>query len=253
MCDYFNPLERTFKGFCLFGSGGGKWELDGARFAKWCRECGLTGKGKCGHIGIDVVFSKCRSETGTRKVDYITLRGKVIPMLAKELKMTQNRVIEQLISISGPRDNSTHAASKRKKLQKVNQNHKKVTVNLPSPYPESDMFPFEPTPRTAPQQYSDECFDEYYQPYIDEYDDRYYTRQEYCSPPPPAAARVAQISYQNPQVNYSPYDQPDPRLSPLLPAAERLLDSTEYSLLHEAALYRRMLAHRDTLRDDEDD
>eukprot|EP01060_Flectonema_neradi_P033932 TRINITY_DN5814_c0_g1_i1.p1 TRINITY_DN5814_c0_g1~~TRINITY_DN5814_c0_g1_i1.p1 ORF type:complete len:239 (+),score=29.15 TRINITY_DN5814_c0_g1_i1:24-719(+) len=226
-----NNLERTFKGYCLFGSSGGKWELDGARFAKWCRESGLTGIGKCGQVGIDVVFSKCRSETGTRKVDYITLRGKVIPMLSKELKITQERVVEQLSSIPGPRDNSTHGNKRRKHVRPR-------YVDLPAAFPPSPMFPYQPSPRSVPQPIS-----EYAAPLTSGY-------------PPHVGYDIEFGDYDdyhqnNDNERYQQDQEPVPRLSPLSTRSNELLHSTEYLLLQEAEMYRRLLSHRDALYEDD--
>ena len=71
-----NGLRRevldVFTAFALYGTGNGAVaatprspaaELDGARFAKLCREAGLLG-GRLNTTGVDLVFSKVKAKVG---------------------------------------------------------------------------------------------------------------------------------------------------------------------------------------------
>lgn len=54
-------LEQVFKSFCSFGSGS-KDEvpmMDGAKFAKLCRDLKLLDK-KLTPTDVDIIFSKCK-------------------------------------------------------------------------------------------------------------------------------------------------------------------------------------------------
>ena len=49
-------VMESFKAFSIYG-GGSKTEMDGAHFAKLCRECGLLG-GTLDSIAVDIFFTK---------------------------------------------------------------------------------------------------------------------------------------------------------------------------------------------------
>lgn len=53
-------LEDVFKSFCAFGSGkDGAAMMDGAKFAKFCRDMKLLDK-KFTQTDVDIIFSKCK-------------------------------------------------------------------------------------------------------------------------------------------------------------------------------------------------
>ena len=113
-----NDLERAFKAYCMHGTGGGKdgplYEMDGTRWAKWCRESGVVGgaRGLCSLTSVDVAFSKSRAgRGGGRRVDYLTLRGHLVPLLARDAGVPPAHVVALLSAACTPLQNTTNTPS----------------------------------------------------------------------------------------------------------------------------------------------
>eukprot|EP01061_Rhynchopus_euleeides_P026657 TRINITY_DN43447_c0_g1_i1.p1 TRINITY_DN43447_c0_g1~~TRINITY_DN43447_c0_g1_i1.p1 ORF type:complete len:312 (+),score=12.58 TRINITY_DN43447_c0_g1_i1:39-938(+) len=101
-----NTLELAFKSFCLHGAGQHTvaWEIDGVRWAKWCRESGVVGLQAGSPHLVDVAFSKSLAQRKRRRVDYVTLRGLLIPTLAKDMRVS-TAVIERQLCTATPQNN----------------------------------------------------------------------------------------------------------------------------------------------------
>ena len=54
-----HSLENVFKQFCAFGAGGAAAMMDGAKFAKLCRDTKLLDK-KLTSTDVDIIFAKAK-------------------------------------------------------------------------------------------------------------------------------------------------------------------------------------------------
>ena len=264
-----NVLEVVFKTFCQHGAGSRRhivWDMDGTRWSKWCRETGVVGYNACSLTMVDLAFSKSLAHTPRRRVDYLTLRGTLIPTLARDMGVATTTV-EDLLCSGQPGNSNTSL------------------VRLPTPpqpfrqpaalYDTSKRVRHREQPKEQPwerEQPSDHTV--LYASALDDDDDAHYEHPqlEYRqSPPPPNNAVYAMPPYVQPQSSHSPVDDPDrspwfkrsrrppgsspptlaqrptpgvyvqpsATLTPPLPEAVRT--STEYLLMHEAHDYREQL------------
>ncbi|KAK9820323.1 hypothetical protein WJX72_008971 [[Myrmecia] bisecta] len=111
-------LPAIFRAYCTFGAGAtstlspkpAKLEMDGARFAKLCRESGLLG-GKLNSIAIDIIFSKAKAK-GARKISYKEFEA-ALALVAEEKGCSQEEVQQSVLSAGGPRRNAMQAGNVR--------------------------------------------------------------------------------------------------------------------------------------------
>ena len=54
------PLEDAFRQFCSFGDKDSAPLMDGAKFAKMCRDCKLLDKTKLTPTDVDIIFAKAK-------------------------------------------------------------------------------------------------------------------------------------------------------------------------------------------------
>jgi hypothetical protein len=57
------PLEDAFRQFCSFGDKDSAPLMDGAKFAKMCRDCKLLDKTKLTATDVDIIFTKAKPKT----------------------------------------------------------------------------------------------------------------------------------------------------------------------------------------------
>ena len=92
-------VYAAFKAFASFGAGAlspQKTEMDGAHFAKLCRETGLQG-GKLNSIAIDIIFSKVKP-----KVCHLTFTVVVPNSVGRRSRLFSSHSVLQLWSVLSP-------------------------------------------------------------------------------------------------------------------------------------------------------
>eukprot|EP00884_Botryococcus_braunii_P021327 jgi/Botrbrau1/7879/Bobra.9_2s0053.2 len=103
-------LQAVFDAFASFGLGTinrpEKLDMDGAKFAKLCRESGLICS-RFGTTSVDLIFSKVKAK-GARKIHYIQFKH-ALRLIADEKKVPLEHVEALLVKAGGPRRNATSA------------------------------------------------------------------------------------------------------------------------------------------------
>eukprot|EP01003_Olkasia_polycarbonata_P004421 NODE_352_length_965_cov_102.730349_g306_i0.p1 GENE.NODE_352_length_965_cov_102.730349_g306_i0~~NODE_352_length_965_cov_102.730349_g306_i0.p1 ORF type:complete len:153 (-),score=29.51 NODE_352_length_965_cov_102.730349_g306_i0:455-913(-) len=107
-----DDLQELFNSFCAFG--GGKTataELDGAKFAKLCKDSKLICK-KFTTTDVDLLFSKIKVK-GERKINYNTFRTAAIPGIAAKKGVSESDLIASMTHSGGPHSSGTKADNVR--------------------------------------------------------------------------------------------------------------------------------------------
>eukprot|EP01062_Namystynia_karyoxenos_P073731 TRINITY_DN70551_c0_g1_i1.p1 TRINITY_DN70551_c0_g1~~TRINITY_DN70551_c0_g1_i1.p1 ORF type:complete len:471 (+),score=111.34 TRINITY_DN70551_c0_g1_i1:99-1415(+) len=103
-------LADVFASFCAFGSGGhARAELDSAKFAKLCRDCGLLGR-RFGPTEADLCFSKVKPRGG-RTIDFHVFKQQLLPEVAQRKGMEPAELVAQICQAQGPSSTGTVAAT----------------------------------------------------------------------------------------------------------------------------------------------
>ncbi|KAL3156386.1 hypothetical protein ABBQ38_000700 [Trebouxia sp. C0009 RCD-2024] len=109
-------LVSVFKAFAAFGSGSGtqsspaKAAMDGASFAKLCRDSGLLG-GKLNTTSVDIAFSKAKAK-GARRMSFKEFEN-ALELLASCKGVPGEELRQQVAASAGPLCNATQAAAVR--------------------------------------------------------------------------------------------------------------------------------------------
>ncbi|KAL0023967.1 hypothetical protein WJX77_004039 [Trebouxia sp. C0004] len=110
------PLLSTFKAFAAFGSGSAtqalpaKAGMDGACFAKLCRDSGLLG-GKLNSTAVDIAFSKAKGK-GARKMSFKEFEN-ALELLASNKGVPGEELRQKVAASAGPMCNATQATAVR--------------------------------------------------------------------------------------------------------------------------------------------
>ncbi|KAL3132079.1 hypothetical protein ABBQ32_008689 [Trebouxia sp. C0010 RCD-2024] len=109
-------LVSVFKAFAAFGSGSGTYSspakvaMDGASFAKLCRDSGLLG-GKLNTTSVDIAFSKAKAK-GARRMSFKEFEN-ALELLAAGKGVSGQELRQQVAASAGPLCNATQAAAVR--------------------------------------------------------------------------------------------------------------------------------------------
>ncbi|DBA71896.1 TPA: hypothetical protein ACH3X2_010942 [Trebouxia sp. C0005] len=110
------PLLSTFKAFAAFGTGSAtqaspaKAGMDGASFAKLCRDSGLLG-GKLNSTAVDIAFSKAKGK-GARKMTFKEFEN-ALELLASSKGVSGEELRQKVAASAGPMCNATQATAVR--------------------------------------------------------------------------------------------------------------------------------------------
>lgn len=110
------PLLSTFKAFAAFGTGSAtqaspaKAGMDGASFAKLCRDSGLLG-GKLNSTAVDIAFSKAKGK-GARKMSFNEFEN-ALELLAGSKGVPGEELRQKVAASAGPMCNATQATAVR--------------------------------------------------------------------------------------------------------------------------------------------
>eukprot|EP01062_Namystynia_karyoxenos_P018872 TRINITY_DN1702_c0_g1_i1.p1 TRINITY_DN1702_c0_g1~~TRINITY_DN1702_c0_g1_i1.p1 ORF type:complete len:477 (+),score=162.54 TRINITY_DN1702_c0_g1_i1:85-1431(+) len=105
-------LEGVFNSFCAFGAGANaKGELDGAKFAKLCKDTKLVDK-KFTATDVDLIFSKVKPKGG-RTIDFATFQSRAVPEIAQRKSCTADDIVSALCREGAPTSSGTVADNVR--------------------------------------------------------------------------------------------------------------------------------------------
>mmetsp|Transcript_5622 Transcript_5622/g.14251 ORF Transcript_5622/g.14251 Transcript_5622/m.14251 type:complete len:792 (+) Transcript_5622:219-2594(+) len=105
-------LHEIYLSFCGFGSGsgagaGGNDRLDGAKWAKLCRDTQLQNKKTFTSVSVDIVFSKVKAR-GERRIDFEEFKD-AISMVAEMKGVTFEVLCTMIKTTGGPQFSGTKA------------------------------------------------------------------------------------------------------------------------------------------------
>ena len=114
--DTHAKLHETFRAFTRFGSGSGTYReegesaMDGARFAKLCRDARIVNGKNVNSISVDIVFAKVKAK-GMRKIKYEQFVD-ALALLAIERMVSPMQIVDMILDISeaGPVKNKITTA-----------------------------------------------------------------------------------------------------------------------------------------------
>ena len=93
------PLHSLYIDFCSFGSSLVADELDGAKFAKFCRDSKLITK-KFTSTDVDIIFAKSKTK-GQRKITYAQFVS-ALTLCAESKGMELGVLVEKVLEVGGP-------------------------------------------------------------------------------------------------------------------------------------------------------
>lgn len=99
-------LKNKFTTFAQYGTRQLVAEIDGAKFSKLCKDCGLIGAGLSA-TDVDIIFAKVKDKT-QRKINYVQF-VEALRLIAEKKKKSFDAVCETVIGASGPTTNATRA------------------------------------------------------------------------------------------------------------------------------------------------
>jgi len=109
-------VYQRFMEYSGFGDKTKAGELDGAQYAKFCKECNLIGK-TCTKTDVDLIFTKCKPKGG-RKLDVTAFKASLVYIAEKRFPKTWkengkqaavDKVYELVGKSEGPVANATKA------------------------------------------------------------------------------------------------------------------------------------------------
>lgn len=101
--------------FCQFGGAHGETELDGAKFAKLCKECGVLSK-SCTRTDVDLEFARVKTH-GQRKINFDQFQTALESLAAKKYGRgvdkaeAFDRLKSTILKSGGPEVHGTEAVS----------------------------------------------------------------------------------------------------------------------------------------------
>eukprot|EP00217_Crustomastix_stigmatica_P002796 CAMPEP_0183819806 /NCGR_PEP_ID=MMETSP0803_2-20130417/64325_1 /TAXON_ID=195967 /ORGANISM="Crustomastix stigmata, Strain CCMP3273" /LENGTH=798 /DNA_ID=CAMNT_0026064695 /DNA_START=85 /DNA_END=2481 /DNA_ORIENTATION=- len=102
-----NNLQDAFLAFCNFGAQGTKiQDMDGPKWAKFCRDTGLQNKKNFTSVQVDLVFSKAKPK-GERRINFECFKA-ALGMVA-EMKGMGFEMLSQLVAAKAPASSGTKA------------------------------------------------------------------------------------------------------------------------------------------------
>lgn len=99
-------LKEKFTTFAQYGTRETVAELDGAKFAKLCKDCKLIGGGFVA-TDCDLIFAKVKDKNG-RKINYAQF-VEAVKLIADKKKKSVDEVIASITGGAGPTTNATQA------------------------------------------------------------------------------------------------------------------------------------------------
>lgn len=104
-----SSLQAVFMDFANYGGGQGNRTdlMDGAKWAKFCRETGLQNKKSFTSVQVDLVFSKVKAK-GERKIDFEEFKD-AISMVAEMKGLTFDGLCKKITEKGGPQSSGTKA------------------------------------------------------------------------------------------------------------------------------------------------
>ena len=93
------PLHSLYIDFCSFGSSLVADEMDGAKFAKFCRDSKLITK-KFTSTDVDIIFAKSKTK-GQRKITYAQFVS-ALTLCAESKGMELGVLVEKVLEVGGP-------------------------------------------------------------------------------------------------------------------------------------------------------
>ena len=102
-------LYDTFLAFANYGVRGGETTdtMDGAKWAKFCRESGLQNRRSLGPVQVDIIFSKVKRK-GERRIAFEEFKD-AVAMVAEMRKQTFTDVCMLIVTRGGPQSHGTRA------------------------------------------------------------------------------------------------------------------------------------------------
>ncbi|BDA43246.1 probable tubulin polymerization-promoting protein at N-terminal half [Coccomyxa sp. Obi] len=99
-------LNELFQAYCNYGTRAITTELDGAKFVKIFKNCGLVGNGLIA-TDLDIIYSKVKTK-GTRKIQFAEFM-KALDLVASKKGIDRDELEKKLLTIEGPKSQATKA------------------------------------------------------------------------------------------------------------------------------------------------
>eukprot|EP00164_Ancoracysta_twista_P000998 GFYU01001303.1.p1 GENE.GFYU01001303.1~~GFYU01001303.1.p1 ORF type:complete len:374 (-),score=111.14 GFYU01001303.1:85-1158(-) len=101
-------MQQLYTTFCSFGSGKAEAQMDGAKFAKFCKDCKVNGK-TFTPTDADLIFTKVKQK-GERKIGYEQFLV-ALCLAADKKKTTPLELADKVLAAGGPASSGTVADS----------------------------------------------------------------------------------------------------------------------------------------------
>eukprot|EP00892_Ulva_mutabilis_P004520 jgi/Ulvmu1/243/UM001_0247.1 len=99
-------VKAHFEAFAGFGTRQAASEIDGAKFAKLCRECKLLGKSFTA-TDCDLIFSKVKAK-GARKIGFTEYQA-ALKLVAEKKGIEYDALVAKILAAGGPASSGTQA------------------------------------------------------------------------------------------------------------------------------------------------
>ncbi|GAQ86336.1 hypothetical protein KFL_002830130 [Klebsormidium nitens] len=99
-----DELAQLFVTFCSFGSSKRVEEMDGAKFAKFCRDTKIVDK-KFTTTDVDLTYAKAKAK-GARKIDYVQF-VKALELVAEKKAASLDDIVAKAVAAGGPSSSGT--------------------------------------------------------------------------------------------------------------------------------------------------